>query len=297
MEKKILEKYIQAGIIAKKVLDYALSTVKEGMLVVELAEKIEAKIFELGGEPAFPVNISINEVAAHYTPTKDDKTVIKPDDYLKIDVGVHVDGYIADTARTVVLSGRDDLVKCAEKMLSEAIRVFVPGTRLREVGAVIESVASDFGFSPVRNLTGHRLSRFDLHSGTTVPNFAGGSERELAEGEVYAIEPFVTTGSGWVKDTEKVSIFKYMKDVPCRLPEARKILRMAREDFRGLPFARRWLNFPKTVTDISLRHLVSSGALHPYYILKEVSGAPVAQAEHTVVVADKPKVLTAWTRE
>ncbi len=293
----MLEKYEKAGRIASEVLDYAESLVKKGFDLLRVAEMTERKIADLGGSPAFPVNLSVNEVAAHYTPEKNDRLTVSEDDYLKIDVGVHVDGYIADTARTVVLSGRDDLVKCAEKMLSEAIRVFVPGTRLREVGAVIESVASDFGFSPVRNLTGHGLSRFDLHSGTTVPNFAGGSERELTEGEVYAIEPFVTTGSGWVKDTEKVSIFKYMKDVPCRLPEARRILRMAREDFHGLPFARRWLNFPKTVTDISLRHLVSSGALHPYYILKEVSGAPVAQAEHTVVVADRPKVLTAWTRE
>ncbi len=294
MQKEILDKYLEAGKIAKQVLEYGCALVKESMLVVDLAEKIEAKIFELGAKPAFPVNIGINEVAAHYTPAKSDVSKIKLNDYVKIDIGVHLDGYIADTARTVRLAGRDKLIECSEKMLSEALKLFVPGTKLGEIGETVESAAREFGFNPVRNLTGHRLDRYNLHAGVVIPNVKTGSQRVLQEGEVYAVEPFCTQGEGWVKDSEPALIFRLISDKPVRMSEARSVLAAAKK-FSGLPFARRWLQaekFSELKLDMAIRQLVASGALHPYYVLKEVSGKPVAQAEHTVIVKDKPIIST-----
>jgi methionyl aminopeptidase len=294
MEKEIHEKYLQAGMIAAEVLQYGRGLVKEGAKLVDIAEAIERKTEELGGKPAFPVNISINEIAAHYSPTLHDKVVVKAADYVKLDVGVHVDGWIADTATTIRLSGEDKLIKCANRMLAVALPMFRPGVSLADIGRTIEEVAKEFKLNPVRNLTGHSLARYDLHAGSVVPNIVTSSNKILVEGEVYAVEPFCTPGGGWVKDAEPPMIFRWLADRPVRLAEARKVLQLGKTEFSGLPFAKRWVE--KRMNDVKLelaiRQAVSSGALHPYSILKESSGAPVAQAEHTVIVAEKPVVTT-----
>jgi methionyl aminopeptidase len=294
MDKEVLKKYKKAGEIAKKVLDYGERLVKEGKNVLEIAEAIEKKIAELGAKPAFPVNISINEIAAHFTPTLQDKIVIREEDYVKIDVGVHIDGYIADTARTIRLAGKDELIECSERMLEEALKVVKPGLPIREVGEIIEQVAKEFGFRPIRNLTGHGLERYDLHAGITIPNVKTDKQAVFEEGKAYAIEPFCTSGSGAVKDSERVLIFKFESEVPLRMPEARKILELAKNEWKGLPFARRWLEnkFSPLKLELALKQLIDVKALYPFYILKEVSNANVTQSEHTIIVLDKPVVIT-----
>lgn len=285
---------MQAGKIAKQVLEHGCGLAKENMSVVELAEAIEKKIFELGAKPAFPVNIGVNEIAAHYTPSLADKTVLHANDYIKIDVGVHIDGYIADTACTLRLAGKDELIECSEKMLVTALPMFKPDAKLADIGEAIENIAKEFGFNPVRNLTGHGLAQYNLHAGVTVPNIKIASEKILQENEVYAVEPFCTKGAGAVKDSEQVLIFKWLADKPVRSPEARKILELAENRFAKLPFAKRWLEkqFSPLKLELALKQLTAAGALHPYYILREVSGSAVAQAEHTVIVAKKPIVTT-----
>lgn len=90
------EKIMKAGKIASETREYARTIIKKGYLLLEIAEKIESKIIELGAKPAFPVNLSINEIAAHYTPSYDDEKTAQG--LIKIDLGVHIDGWIADTA-------------------------------------------------------------------------------------------------------------------------------------------------------------------------------------------------------
>lgn len=294
MEKEILEKYKKAGEIAKEAMSFAENLlIKENRTnVLELAEKIEAKIFELGGKPAFPVNISINDIAAHFTPCKSDNIEIKPEDYVKIDIGVHVDGYIADTAKTFRIEGKDELIKCSEEMLKQALKIAAPGIEVNEIGKVVSEVAESYGFKPVINLTGHGLERYNLHAGITIPNIPKG-KGVLEKGKAYAIEPFCTPGQGAVKDSNRAVIFMLLKPVPGRLPETRKIIEIA-EKYNGLPFAKRWLenNFSTLKLELALNQLVNLGSLHAFYILKEVSGANVAQAEHTVIVDEKPIITT-----
>jgi methionyl aminopeptidase len=294
MEKEILEKYIKAGEIAAEALEYAKRIVKKDMLVVDLAEKIEKKIFELGAKPAFPVNISINDIAAHWHPALNDKSTVREEDYIKIDSGVHVDGFIGDTATTVRLSGKDSLIECSEKMLAKALELFKPGITIGEIGETIENTAKEFGFNPVRNLTGHSLDRFDVHAGMTIPNVKNDSKYQLREDEVIAIEPFCTAGNGLVKDSGSALIFRWIADRPTRLVEARKILEMARDKFEKLPFAKRWIQkeFSQLKVEIALKELLAVNALYGYQPLREVSGMPVAQAEHSVIVKDKPIILT-----
>ena len=295
MEAEIIKKYKKAGSIAKQAMEYAerLLLKEDCRDVLTLVEKIESKIFELGGKPAFPVNISINEIAAHFTPNSNDRIIIKEEDYVKIDIGVHVDGYIADTAKTFRIAGKDELIACAEEMLKEALKIIQPGIEVREIGKTISEVAKSYGFNPVTNLTGHGLERYNLHAGITIPNIAGG-KGIIEEGKAYAIEPFCTNGQGAVKDSSKAMIYMVLKEKQARMQEARRILEIAKE-YKGLPFAKRWLEkkgLSPFKLELALKELVSCKALHAFYVLKEVSQANVAQAEHTILVLEKPLITT-----
>ena len=294
MEKEILEKYKLAGKINKEVLQFGAKLVKEDALICEIADAMELKIKELGGQIAFPVNISINEIAAHYAPLKDDPIKIKPEDYVKLDAGTHIDGYIADAAITVRIAGKDDLIKCSEKMLEEAIKNFIPGKTLGEIGSIIEDTAISMGFKPVRNLTGHTLDQFNLHAGENIPNIRIDERIEIRKGQAYAIEPFCTAGNGWIKDVQPTLIFRYISSRPTRSPEARKILELAKNNYFRLPFAKRWLQ--KQISPLkveqALRQLQMNNSIYGYQVLKETSGQPVAQTEHTLIAMDTPIVTT-----
>jgi len=288
-----IEKYKKAGKIAGQALQYGAKFIKEGAKLFDIADVTERKIFELGGKPAFPVNISINELSAHYTPTHDDSTVVKATDYVKLDVGAHIDGFIGDTALTIRPLGKDDLIICSEKMLENAIAMMKPGTTIGELGDVIERTAKQFGFNPVRNLTGHSLGQHDLHAGMTIPNIKTASKYQIRDGEIYAVEPFCTAGAGQVKDSGQAEIFRWLNDRSIRAPEGRKLLEISKNKFERLPFAKRWItDIPKVKLDMVLRQLVLANAIHPYFPLKEVSEKPVAQTEHTIIVGDKPIVTT-----
>jgi len=296
MEKEILEKYMKAGKIAAKVLEFGRSLIEKDVLVAEIAEEIEKKIFSLKAKPAFPVNISINDMAAHYHPVLNDKTVVKEEDYVKLDVGVHVDGYIGDTAATIRIAGKDELIECSEKMLSKALLMFKPGTTIGKIGEEIENIAKEFKFNPIINLTGHSLDRFDVHAGMTIPNVKNDSKYQLREDEVYAVEPFCTSGSGFVKESGLPLIFRWISDRPTRLLEARKILDLAREKYEKLPFAKRWVQkeISTLKVELALKELLAVNALYGYNPLREVSGMPVAQAEHTVIIKEKPIITTIY---
>lgn len=293
MEGEELKNYRRSGEITAKARDFGAKLIKEGALAVDIAEAVEKKIVTLGGMPAFQVTVSINDVAAHYAPVLNDRLAVKATDYVKLDVGVHVDGYITDTAITVRPAGKDNLIVCSEKMLETAIRMFVPGAVIEDIAGAVEDVAKGYGFRPVSNLTGHMIDRWRVHTGVNVPSVRCAAPKVLGEGEVYGVEPFVTAGTGVVKDSPPPTIFRWIDDIPQRDPVARKILAASVEDWEKLPFAKRWAQrkFGSNI-DVALNALVKSGALYHYNTLKEVSGKPVAQAEHTVVVAEKPVVLT-----
>ncbi|MBI3190679.1 type II methionyl aminopeptidase [archaeon] len=293
MEKETADNYVKAGKIAAEVREASRDIVTAGKGYMEIVEKIEKMIRDSGGEPAFPVNISVNDIAAHHTPTKNDTTIVKDNDIVKIDVGVHVDGYIADTAVTVNLN-KDyiDLVKAAESALEEAIKVVKPGVLLSDVSTVIEETIKGFGYKPIDNLTGHGLNRFDLHTEPTVPNVSFASDYTLKENQVIAIEPFATDGGGHVKDSENVFIFGLIEKKPVRNAEARKIIDFA-DSLNGLPFAERWLPIDSLFKiRLALRELRERGVLHDYYVLREAKGGMVSQAEHTLIVKDKPIIIT-----
>lgn len=295
MEKEILEKYIKAGRIAAKVIDNCKYLVKPGKNILELAEEIERNIINLGGEPAFPVNIGINNIAAHYTPEKKESISFKEGDIVKIDVGVHIDGYIGDTAITISLGDHKELVEASRKALEEAIKIIKPGVKINEISEVVQKTIESFGFKPIKNLTGHGLDRYNIHSEPQIPNVVGSNNYVLKEDDVIAIEPFATTGLGFVKDLEDARIFSVLidKNQKIRSLEAREIYSFG-ANRNGLPFPSRWIELSEIKFRLGIKELKIKEMIHPYYILAEDDKALVSQFEHTLIVRDKPIITTIY---
>lgn len=290
MEDEIYDKYKEAGRIAVEAMDMGVEKIQEGMALKDLANQIEEFIMKKETKPAFPVNISINERAAHYTPSAWDDSVFSSGQMVKLDLGVQVEGYIADIARTKIVGGKGDekLVEASREALFRAIEIIKPGVTTSQIGEVIENTIKDMGYRPISNLTGHMLSKNSLHGGVTIPNIKTPHADTLHEGEVFAIEPFATDGEGTVHDEKDALIFKYLGDRPLRLREARIVQDYVKNNFGSLPFAERWVSrlVPRFKLNQALRQLVYSKSIYAYHILKEKSGGTVSQAEHTVIVTE-----------
>lgn len=288
------EELIKAGNIAKQVREFAISIAKRDMPLIELAEKIEAKILELGGKPAFPVNLSINEIAAHDTPTYND--IRTAYGLLKIDIGVHINGFVADTAISVDLENSElnkKLITTAAECLNVAVDNVNSEITLGNLGKSIELPAKKEKLLTIRNLTGHLIEQYDLHAGISVPNYDTNQIQELGVG-VYAVEPFVTNGSGVVRDGKMSGIYVVHKEGSVRDNFAREVLSYILEEYQSLPFCSRWIvkKFG-TRALIALKQIETAGILHQYAQLVESGSGIVAQAEHTFIVEkDKVTVTT-----
>lgn len=288
-EKEIIGKYETAGRILASVREETAKRVQVGASMLEVAQFAEDLIREKGGEPAFPINISRNEEAAHATPKKGDAEVFG-EDMVKLDIGVHIDGYIADTATTVDLSGHPDLVEAAEKALEAAIKVIHAGINTAEIGNVIYETITEFGYKPVANLTGHGLGRYLQHIPPAIPNIPTDRGVILEEYQIVAIEPFATNGRGFINEGGSAEIYHLVDEKPIRAPAARTLLKEI-ADYRTLPFAKRWLK--GNHLDFALLQLEKNGNISAYPILKEEKGKLVSQAEHTLIVEeDGCRVIT-----
>ncbi len=283
MDEAVLEKYRQAGRILSQVLEEARSIVDVGVSLLEVAEAVEASIYRLGGKPAFPCNISLDRIAAHYTPSPGDESCFS-EQMIKVDVGVHMDGYIADSAITIDLSGHDQLVEASKAALDAAIELVAPGANTAEFGRAIEEVITGYGYRPVANLTGHGLERYLAHANPSIHNVAVDKGVELEVGDVIAIEPFATDGAGRITEGPTTEIFGFSVRRPIRAAIPRKLMKDIQDKYSTLPFARRWLNVERV--DYALNQLLRSGVIHGYPILWEAEGALVSQAEHTLVVME-----------
>jgi len=289
MDAEILNNYRKAGEILAQVLKEAKPKVEVGVPLLEVAEFVEEAIRSKGGQPAFPCNISLDRSAAHYTPSPKDESVFG-ENMVKLDVGVHVDGYIADAAVTVDLSGHEDLVIAAQAGLDAALELVGPGVNTADIGKAIEDAIVGYSYKPVYNLTGHGLSRYIAHDRPAVPNKGMDKGVMLKAGDVIAIEPFATNGSGRISEAPITEIYGFSGSRPQRLPAARALMKEIVESYKTLPFARRWLKGERA--EYALMQLVRSGAVHGYPVLWEVEGALVSQAEHTVVILENGSEVT-----
>lgn len=297
-DEEALEKFRLSGKILRETREEMKLFVRENMPIVQVCEKAEALIREKGGKPAFPCNVSINEVAAHYTSPPNDERRIPEKAIVKVDMGVHVDGYVTDTAFTACFNPEyNGMQSAAEHALKTAVDNIHSEMATSKIGGIIENAIKNRGFKPIANLTGHSVGRYLIHAGTSIPNVAQISLAKVKAGEVYAIEPFVTLPEavGRVEDGSEITIFRLVKAKSVKNPYAKQILKYIEDNFRTLPFAERWLKgvVPKDQHREAFKELFTSKALMGYPVFVEVSRKPVTQAEHTVLITENGcEVLT-----
>ena len=294
MDAEELRKLKQAGKIASEAREYAKKFLKAGTPLIDIANEVEAKIVELGGRPSFPVCTSINELAAHCS-YWDDKVKLKQGDLVKIDIGSHIDGWIADCAFSFSI-GKDEeneiLIKATENALKAAIKLAVPGTEVREIGRAVNDEMEKLGVNPIKNLTGHLIQRYELHSNISIPSFDNNDRTKLKEDMVIAIEPFATKGTGLVSEIKDFHIFRYVGRGNLRT--SREVLQYVINEYKTLPFSRKWIlkKFGPLNANLFLRQGVTNGILESYGPLKVTSNNKAAQTEHTIIVKEKPIITT-----
>ncbi|HJU84984.1 MAG TPA: type II methionyl aminopeptidase [Nitrososphaeraceae archaeon] len=295
----LLECYLKAGKIASEQREKTRKKDHVGCTLLMICESIEREIKESGGTPAFPVNVSLNDIAAHYTAEPNDETTVNENDILKVDIGVHVEGYIADTAVTVSYDPRQEaLIKSAENALNEAVRIARVNTKASEIGNLIENTISKMGFKPIQNLSGHSLAQYTIHAGKSIPNIRTiGPSFGLSSNQAYAIEPFVTVndGQGVVYEGNTRNIFAIISRKPTKDQNVDKFLTYLWNKFRTLPFALRWIldSYEEIEARRMLDVLVKKRNVHAYPTLIEGNNKLVAQAEHTIMpINGSTRVIT-----
>lgn len=296
VEPAALASWRRAGRIASECREWARENIRPGRRVRWVLESIEERIRERGAQPGFPAQSSRNHVAAHYCSHPEDELEYEEGDCVKVDIGVHVDGYVADTATTVDLSadGRwAPLIKASSDALAAAIAKVGDGVPVGEIGAAVEQTITAAGFEPVRNLTGHGLGRWKVHCAPQIPNYAERGGGRLQSGMVFAIEPFACTGRGYISERGKSEVFMMVRPPRNAKGLDRDVLK-AIESWRGLPIARRYfLHLDRATVEDTLAKLARQGALMRYPPLVEAEGVMVAQTEHSIHLgADGVEVLT-----
>ena len=287
----IPEQYKTSGRITKEVRDVVKSRVKAGMGYLEACELVEGEIRKRKGAAAFPVGIGVNQVTAHYAPQEGDPGAFLESDLVKVDFGVHVDGYVTDTAVSVTLNPEYNLMlEAAERALNSAIATAKRETRTGEIGREIHREAARFGFKTIENLTGHTVDRYTVHAGKSIPNLYMPGMQSLKRGDVFAIEPFVTLGSaaGFVVDAPSRTIFSIIARKKTGVTELDRFVDQVWNERKALPFTPRWYTeqFGSGRVKGIVDRLVAKRVLRAYPTLVEASGSPVAQFEHTMALDD-----------
>jgi len=242
---------------------------------------------------AFPINICINHQAAHFTPSENDPLRFARGDLVKLDIGVHVEGCIADTATTVEVSTSNwaNLRKASVEALDCALEMLVPGIEVRSLGEAIETAISSKGYKPIKNLTGHSMERHLLHAGITVPNVASRDRSVLKSGMAVAIEPFATNGKGEVDGNKGGNIYHIINDKKFSDEDANIFMASISKEFDHLPFAARWCATISKDYEALIRKHWRHRNIRSYSILSEVSGGMVSQAEHSALILDDSIVV------
>lgn len=287
------------GSVSFRAVQKAKEMVKPGVRLIDVAEAVEKFVKDEGYDLAFPVNLSVNSEAAHYTPRLGDEKIFQDNDVVKIDFGAAKDGVLGDCACTVDLSGKyQKLLESTEKALEGVIPIIKPGVKVRDIGKKIAETIEGMGFKPIKNLGGHGVEIHNLHTDPFIPNFDNGDDTELEEGDVIAVEPFATTesGRGYVANSDVAEIFSLIYDAPTRSADSRALLKAIIDMERAEPFAVRWFGDvikSKFGMYAAVNELVINGAIEPHPMLVELGNGIVSQHESMfAVVKDGCEVLT-----
>lgn len=294
----VFAQWLKAGQVAADALQVGRRLCVPGARLVDVVNAVEQHIRDQGLGQAFPCTLSIDAVAAHWTPTHDDPTVLQEGQLVKLDCGAELNGALSDNAMTLEVGGTDRykrLIECSEACVKEAIAIIGPNVDLGTVGAAVELTAKDFGFKPIQNLTGHSLETYVLHAGLTVPSVPMKVNRRPRIGDVLACEPFVTDGqAGRVENSGPGNIYHFQRSKPLRMPSTKRLLASIEKAHPKLPFAERWMTgaLEPNKLGFNLLQLQKEALVKHYPALSEASGGMVAQTEATVVITEDGCVVT-----
>ncbi|EPX75119.1 methionine aminopeptidase Fma2 [Schizosaccharomyces octosporus yFS286] len=288
----------------RQVRQYAQSAIQPGMSLTQIANLIEDGTRSLVEEDGlksgigFPTGLNLNHIAAHFSPNAGDTTILKDKDVMKVDIGVHVNGHIVDSAFTMSWNPDcDPLLAAVKAATNTGIREAGIDARLNEIGEAIQETMESYEVEmngktypvkSIRNLSGHDIKPYSIHGSKSVPIVKGGEEVKMEEGETFAIETFGSTGRGLVHTDLECSHYAKSQDVghiPLRLPRAKALLNTITQNFGTLPFCRRYLDrLGESKYLMALNNLVSAGIVQDYPPLVDIKGSYSAQFEHTIVL-------------
>ena len=288
-------KWKTAGKLASDALHFGRDLIEAEKSMLNVTEEIERFVKKNGGELAFPTNLAVNNVGAHWTPSSKSNEIFSKGDVVKLDVGVHIDGYIGDNALTLEIDSTNytKMIEASREALNAAINVAVAGVNVGIIGHAVQDTIEKYGYRPIANLTGHRIKRYNLHSGVSIPSVRERGGPTLNNGDIVAIEPFVTDGAGRVGGKRNSNIYHLRQIRKVRDEKATELMKEIQERYKGLPFAERWLHEFQDDATKNLQKLMRAGIVSYYPVLDELGNGIVAQSEHTLLITSNGnEVLT-----
>ena len=295
MNPEEIEKWKTAGKLARDALHFGRNLIEAEKSMLNVTEKIESFVKKHGGELAFPTNLAVNNVGAHWTPSSKSSEIFCKGDVVKLDVGVHIDGYIGDNALTLEIGTTNytKMIEASREALNAAINVAVAGVNVGIIGHAVQDTIEKYGYRPIANLTGHRIKRYNLHSGVSIPSVRERGGPTLNNGDIVAIEPFVTDGAGRVGGKRNSNIYHLRQIRKVRDEKATELMKEIQDRYKGLPFAERWLHEFQDDATKNLQKLMRAGIVSYYPVLDELGNGIVAQSEHTLLITNNGnEVLT-----
>ena len=295
MNPEEIEKWKTAGKLARDALHFGRNLIEAEKSMLNVTEEIESFVKKHGGELAFPTNLAVNNVGAHWTPSSKSSEIFCKGDVVKLDVGVHIDGYIGDNALTLEIGTTNytKMIEASREALNAAINVAVAGVNVGIIGHAVQDTIEKYGYRPIANLTGHRIKRYNLHSGVSIPSIRERGGPTLNNGDIVAIEPFVTDGAGRVGGKRNSNIYHLRQIRKVRDEKATELMKEIQERYKGLPFAERWLHEFQDDATKNLQKLMRAGIVSYYPVLDELGNGIVAQSEHTLLITNNGnEVLT-----
>jgi methionyl aminopeptidase len=294
MDEHALDCVRKAGRIAGEARELGISLVAPNVPLVKVAEEVEGYIYDKGAKLAFPCNLSINDVAAHFSPNLHDDVRFSVGDVVKVDCGAHVDGFIGDTAATVEVGTKNwtELIDASRRALTFATEMINDGTPVNAIGGAVERSIKGSGFRPVVNLNGHEMKQYNLHAGLSIPNYDDGETTKIRDGMIIAVEPFATNGAGSVDNTKPGNIYRIIRDRQLKDADTMRLFERIKTEFSTLPFCERWCQKLDKDAPHLLKNMFRHGVIMSYPILREVEHGYVSQTEHTLVITNNHCEIT-----